>query len=74
MKPRRLPAVDEMACLTHQGGYDTIGGTYGQLMSWIEAHGYHIAGPPREVYLRGPESGDDPSSYVTEIQIPVGKA
>lgn len=74
VKPRRLPAIDEMACLTHQGGYDTIGGTYGQLMGWIEANGYHIAGPPREVYLRGPESGDDASSYVTEIQVPVEKA
>jgi len=74
VKPRQLPAVDEMACLIHQGGYDTIGGSYGQLMGWIEANGYRIIGPPREVYLRGPESGDDASSYMTEIQIPVEKA
>jgi DNA-binding transcriptional MerR regulator len=74
VKPRRLPAVDEMACLTHQGGYDTIGGAYGQLMGWIEANGYRLSGPPREVYLRGPESGEDASGYVTEIQIPVEKA
>jgi DNA-binding transcriptional MerR regulator len=74
VKPRRLPAVDEMACLIHQGSYDTIGGTYGQLMGWIEANGYRIAGRPREIYVRGPESGDDASGYVTEIQIPVRKA
>jgi len=74
VKPRRLPAVNEMACLTHQGGYDTLSSSYGQLMGWIEANGYHIAGPLREVYLRGPESDNDASSYVTEIQIPVEKA
>lgn len=74
VKERQLPAVEEMACLVHQGGYETIGGTYGQLMKWIEANGYRLAGPTREVYLQGPESGDDTSTYVTEIQIPVEKA
>ena len=74
VKPRRLPAVDEMACLIHQGSYETIGGTYGQLMGWVEANGYRLSGPPREVYLRGPESGKDASGYVTEIQVPVEKA
>jgi DNA-binding transcriptional MerR regulator len=63
-----------MACVVHQGGYGTIGGTYGQVMGWIEANDYHIAGPPREIYLKGPESGDDPSTYVTEIRIPVKRA
>ncbi|MEA3340829.1 MAG: MerR family transcriptional regulator [Chloroflexota bacterium] len=74
VKMRELPAVEEMACVIHEGGYETIGGTYGQLMKWIEAHDYRMAGPTREVYLKGPESGDDPSTYVTEVQIPVEKA
>jgi DNA-binding transcriptional MerR regulator len=69
---REMPAVKEMACLIHQGGCETIGGTYGQLMGWVEANGYRIAGPCREVYLSGPESGDA-SSYVTEVQVPVEK-
>jgi len=71
---RQLPAVEEVACLVHQGGYEAIGEAYNRLMAWIEANGYRIAGPCREVYVRGPESGGDPSTYVTEVQIPVEKA
>ena len=74
MKMRELPAVEQMACIIHQGSYETVGGTYGQLMAWIEANGYRMCGPVREVYVRGPESGDDTSTYVTEIQLPVEKA
>jgi DNA-binding transcriptional MerR regulator len=74
LKERELPAVEEMACIIHQGGYETIGGTYGQLMGWIEANGYRMVGPVREVSVRGPESGDDAPTYVTEIQLPVEKA
>jgi len=74
VKSRELPAIEQMACIVHAGSYDVIGGTYGQLMKWVEANGYHLSGPTREVYLQGPESGDDPSAYVTEIQVPVEKA
>jgi effector-binding domain-containing protein len=74
VKGQELPAVEEMACIVHQGSYETVGGTYGQLMAWIEANGYRMVGPVREVYVRGPESGGDPSTYVTEIQLPVEKA
>ncbi|MFQ6059174.1 MAG: GyrI-like domain-containing protein, partial [Anaerolineae bacterium] len=70
---RELPAVEEMACIVHQGSYDTIGEAYNRLMTWIEANGYRICGPNREVYVRGPEPGRDPSTYVTEVQFPVEK-
>ncbi|HID64340.1 MAG TPA: hypothetical protein EYP49_16610 [Anaerolineae bacterium] len=63
-----------MACIVHQGSYDTIGEAYNQLMTWIEANGYRICGPNREVYVQGPEPGRDPSTYVTEVQFPVEKA
>lgn len=71
---RELSAVESMACIVHEGGFDTLGGTYGQLMGWIEANGYRMCGPVREIYVRGPESGGDPSTYITEIQLPVAKA
>jgi effector-binding domain-containing protein len=74
VKERELPAIEEMACIIHQGSYETVGGTYGQLMAWIETNGYRMVGPVREVYVQGPESGGDPSTYVTEIQLPVEKA
>jgi effector-binding domain-containing protein len=72
-KLRRLAEAEEIASITHKGGYETIGETYGQLMGWIEASGYQIAGRGREIYLHGPESGDDSSTYVTEIQMPLAK-
>jgi len=68
-----LPAIETMACVIHQGSYDTIGQAYSALLAWIDANGYRIVGPNREVYLRGVESGDDPSTYVTEVQFPVAK-
>ncbi len=73
VKGRQLPAVDAMACIVHQGGYDTVGEAYNRLMAWIEANGYRICGPNREVYVQGPEPGRDPSTYVTEVQFPVEK-
>ena len=43
-------------------------------MDWIEANGYEIIGPNREVYVRGPEEQIAPEEYVTEIQFPVTKS
>ena len=74
VKARELPALEQAASIIHEGGYENVGGTYGQLLQWVEANGYRIAGPVREVYVQGPESGRDPSIYVTEIQLPVEKA
>jgi DNA-binding transcriptional MerR regulator len=73
VKVRELPGVDQAASIIHVGGYEDIGGTYSQLLKWIEANGYRIAGPIREVYVQGAELGRDPSTYVTEVQLPVEK-
>jgi DNA-binding transcriptional MerR regulator len=83
---RELPGMETMACLLHHGNFDTISQTYQALISWIEANGYHIAGPNREVYLRAvvdlSGSGveypadyltDNPDDRLTEIQFPVEK-
>jgi effector-binding domain-containing protein len=71
---RELPAVELVACIIHEGTFENLAGTYGQVMGWIEANGYRMAGPIREVYLQWAEPGGDPSTNVTEIQIPVEKA
>jgi effector-binding domain-containing protein len=60
--------------MVFKGAYDGIGEAYNTLLAWTGTNGYRIAGPVREVYLRGPESGPDTSSYVTEVQVPVEKA
>ncbi len=71
VKVYTLPA-ETMACLVHHGSYRTLMQAYGALVPWIEANGYTITGPNREIYLQGGDRQDD-ESYVTELQFPVEK-
>ncbi len=74
MRVHELPAAT-MAATVHHGSYNTIGEAHEAVFKWIEANGYRIAGPDRELnlYHTMPIRQDDPS-YVTEIQYPVEKA
>lgn len=74
MRVQELPAAT-MAATVHHGSYETIGAAHEAVFAWIEANGYRIVGPDREIYLYNtmPARRDDPS-YVTEIHYPVGKA
>jgi DNA-binding transcriptional MerR regulator len=71
---RRTLERTAAASAIHQGSYETIGQTYAAVSKWLEDSGYRISGPPREIYLRGPESGVPPQEYLTEIQYPVERA
>jgi effector-binding domain-containing protein len=62
-----------VASLVHRGPVSSIDQAYAALMTWIESNGYRLAGPDRELYLKGGADPNDPS-YVTEIQQPVVKA
>lgn len=68
-----LPAAT-MASVVHKDAYNTFNQAYEAIGRWIEANGYKIAGPNREIYLycTQPVRQDD-DSYVTEIQFPVVK-
>jgi effector-binding domain-containing protein len=74
VKVRALPAAT-MACAVHNGPFTTINEAYAAIGKWIDANGYHIVGPCREVYLKPAKNGSqtDPDT-VTEIQFPVEKA
>jgi effector-binding domain-containing protein len=75
IKTVQLPCVENMACAIHQGSYEGFSQAYAAIMGWIAANGYRVAGPVREIYLRGPgPTPTDPATYVTEIQVPVEKA
>jgi DNA-binding transcriptional MerR regulator len=69
---RELPA---QRCLTlvHHGPYNELRTSYARLMKYAKAHGYKIALPTREIYLKGPGMlfRGNPRNYVTEIQIPL---
>jgi effector-binding domain-containing protein len=60
------------ACLVHQGSDETITEAYLAARSWIETHGYAIAGPLCELYWQGGVAQDD-GSAITEIRYPVYK-
>ena len=61
-----------VAFATHRGPYETVAKTYDELMAWIEANGFAIAGPPEELYFSDPQI-TAPADYLTEIRIPVAK-
>lgn len=73
MHVEELPAAT-MAATVHHGSYNTINEAHEAVLKWIEATGYRIIGPDREIYLYNamPIRHDEPS-YVTEIQYPVEK-
>jgi len=71
-KCKELHGYDQMATTIHKGAYNTIGTAYTTLGKWIEANGYQIGGPLREIYMTAP-SKTKPSEYVTEVQFPVTK-
>jgi effector-binding domain-containing protein len=62
----------EMATLIYKGPYEGEGVAYNTLLGWVEANGYQMAGPNREVYLNEPGKVA-PNEYITEIQIPIEK-
>jgi DNA-binding transcriptional MerR regulator len=67
-------AAATMASTIHHGSYQSIGEAHEAIICWIEANGYRIAGPDREInlYNKSPIRLDD-ETYVTEIQYPVEK-
>jgi effector-binding domain-containing protein len=73
VKVYELPATT-VASVVHKGAYNRLNQAYEAIGRWIEANGYKIVGPNREVYLycTQPVRQDD-DSYVTEIQFPVAK-
>ena len=74
VKVRELAEVEQMACVTLVGSYEELSEAYSRLIQWIEANGYQIVAPNREIYLKGPGPDYEPAEYVTELQFPVQKA
>jgi DNA-binding transcriptional MerR regulator len=84
IRVRQLPRLSRVACVVYVGEYSDIYQAYNSLLAWIEANGYRMIGPIREVYLRyGADGldfelpvtylGDNHNKYVTELQLSVEK-
>jgi DNA-binding transcriptional MerR regulator len=66
-----LPST-QVAAVVHHGEFEDFTQGHAALLEWIDANGYRIAGPYREIYIRHEKS--DLSDSTTEIQFPVEKA
>ena len=71
IKVKELPEMEVVSTI-YMGPYDTVGSTYGQLMTWVTEKGYVINGPAREIYMSNPSSTPT-ESLKTEIQFPIKK-
>ena len=67
-----LPAVPIMATAVQTGGPDLVFGALGSIARWIEANGYRVAGPYREIGVE--LAGSRPFEDMTiEVQMPLEK-
>ena len=71
VKVYELPRVEKMACIVHNGSFQTIGGAFDALFAWLKQNNYLADGPVREIYHKGDWVTDNPEEYITEIQIPI---
>jgi DNA-binding transcriptional MerR regulator len=69
-----LPAVEHLATLVRSGPNYQSHLAFGALGVWMEANGFQIAGPSREVFLEVPFQRLEQEDAVVEIQIPVSRA
>jgi DNA-binding transcriptional MerR regulator/effector-binding domain-containing protein len=65
-----LPA-SALAVALHVGPYDDMTDTYGSIGVWVAEHGRRVLGPLQELYLVGPDTAPDPSTWRTEVGWPV---
>jgi DNA-binding transcriptional MerR regulator len=72
LRMRELPAVQTMATAVQTGGPDLVFVALGRIGQWIEANGYRIAGPYREIGLELPGS-DTYDEMIVEVQMPIEK-
>ena len=66
-----LPGVETMACVLHRGDYAHLREAYNALLTWVDASGYEMAGPNRDLFLQLPSLVGDAASGITEVQFPV---
>ena len=65
-----LPAVETMASAVQVGSRDVDFMGLGRIAAWIEANGYMIAGPYREIVFEATHTGEIEGATI-EIQMPV---
>lgn len=70
VQPGELTAR-EVARTTYRGPYEDLGSAWGEFGEWIESEGHTPAADLWECYVSGPETGEDPSTWRTELNRPL---
>lgn len=73
MTAGELPPIESLATLVRSGPLHQAHIAFGALGLWMEANGFQIAGPNRELFLQPPFQRPDQEDIVMEIQFPVTK-
>jgi DNA-binding transcriptional MerR regulator len=71
VKVYELPST-QVAAVVHQGNFEDFQQGHAAILEWIDANGYQIAGPYREIYIK--HDHDNLSDSTTEVQFAVEKA
>ena len=71
VKVYELPPT-QVAAVVHHGKFEEFTQGHAALLEWIDANGYRIVGPYREIYIK--HEKNNLSDTITEIQFPVEKA
>ena len=70
VKPSQLPAA-RVARAVYRGGYEGLGGAWGEFHAWIAANGHQPAVNLWEFYAKGPELSANPADWQTELNQPL---
>lgn len=73
VKPSVLPPA-RVARTVYRGPYEGLPNAWPELDEWIAANGHAAREDLWEVYLKGPESGADPSAWETQLNRPLRTA
>ena len=70
VQPGTLPGRT-VARTVYSGPYEELGAAWGEFSEWIQAEGHKTSPDLWECYVSGPESGEDPSKWRTELNQPL---
>ncbi len=68
--PTEMPART-VARTVHRGAYEELGPAWGAFEAWLGSSGHEAHDDLWESYVVGPESGDDPTTWRTELNRPL---
>lgn len=70
VRPGHIPA-SRVVRSTYAGPYEGLQDAWRDLNDWIRSQGLTMGPNAWEVFVRGPESGDGPSEWRTELNRPI---